>query len=139
MATAVAIVVLIAIFAVHFAYVSWLKEGIRPRVFSTSLDESSVRHLFSDRVARAGWKVVDDGQPMIVQSSLLSGVRQQIYLQTQRGEDGATQVKVGPSRWVTKWGAPKKGHTIRMRLDSFVSAVRSQDAKIEVQKAALKS
>lgn len=48
-------------------------------------------------------------------------------------------VSVGPERWVTSWGVPKKGHTIRLRLDSLVAAVRAQDPSINVELASLRS
>ena len=34
---------------------------------------------------------------------------------------------------VTSRGMPKKAHTIRMRLNAFVAAVRVEDASIDVQ------
>lgn len=130
MGSAIGIAALVAFFAGYMAYASWLSNGIRPRQFNTQLSAEQVRSLFSDKVARTGWKIVDDGNPMIAQSSLVTGIRQQITLIVQRNEDGSCAVRVGPQRWVTKWGVPKKAHTIRLRLDSFVTAARSMDATI---------
>jgi len=89
--------------------------------------------LFTDRVARSGCKIVDDGNPLVAQSSLATGIRQQIGVQVAKAANGETTVRVGPNRWVTKYGVPKKGHTIRLRLNSFVEAVRAQDPSIDVQ------
>lgn len=138
MTTVLGILVLGGFLAAYLAYARWLESGMQPRSFSTSLDEHALRELFADRVARAGWKVVDDGNPMVAQSSMLSGIRQQIYLRLAE-HDGGLRVTTGPSRWVTSWGVPKKAHTIRMRLNSFVSAVQSRDAAIVVTKQPLKS
>jgi hypothetical protein len=131
MGAAVGIAVLIGFIAAHIAYGNWLTKGIKPRTFETSATPEQLRAIFVDKVGRAGWKIVDDGNPIVAQSSLATGIRQQISLTTSE-HNGRTVVRVGPQRWVTKWGVPKKAHTIRMRLDSFVGAVRTHDASINV-------
>lgn len=131
MGAVLGIAILVGLIAGYVAYGSWLTKGIKPRSFETSLDPDRVRSLFEQRVARAGWKIVDDGNPMVAQSSLITGIRQQIGLTT-RTNNGRTKVLVGPERWVTKFGVPKKGHTIRMRMNSFVEAVRAHDAAVTV-------
>jgi hypothetical protein len=130
MESALGIGVLIAFAAAYFAYASWLTKGIRARQFTTRLSVEQLHSLFGEKVARAGWKVIDDGNPMIAQSSLATGIRQQIAMVVQRNQDGTCTVNVGPQRWVTKWGVPKKAHTIRLRLDSFVTAVKAVDASV---------
>lgn len=137
MGSALGIVMLLALIAGYIAYSNWLTNGIRPRQFTTRMSPEQVRSLFSDRVARTGWKIVDDGNPMVAQSSLVTGIRQQITLIVQRNDDDSCTVRVGPQRWVTSWGVPKKAHTIRLRLDSFVGAARSVDASIAPVKLAL--
>ena len=127
-----AIAVLIVLVVAYFAYTSWLSRGISTRTFRTVLSEADIRSLFRNRVAKTGWKIVDDGNPMVAQSSLMTGIRQEIGLQVQNEEDHR-RVIVGPERWVTSWGVPKKGHTIRIRLNSFVEAVRQRDQSIDVQ------
>lgn len=129
----IGIVFLVAIIAAYIAYGNWLKNGIRPREFETSLSADSVRRVFEQRVAKTGWKVVDDGNPMVAQSSLATGVRQQIGLQVSSETGGRTVVRVGPQRWRVKFGVPKKGHTIRMRLNSFVEGIRTEDRSITVR------
>jgi len=121
----------------YVAYTSWLTNGIKPRTFDTALPAERLRALFVGRVARMGWKVVDDGNPMVVQSPLATGIRQQIALNL-RSKDGRTSVVVGPRRWVTKWGVPKKAHTIRMRLDGFVAAVQAEDRQVHVMTGELR-
>lgn len=131
----VGVVVLIAIVAGVIVYGQWLTRAIKPRTFTTTLAPNEVRALFEAKVARAGWKVVDDGNPLIAQSSLATGIRQQIALQTSPNGTG-TKVVVGAQRWVRKWyGVPTKAHTIRLRLNSFVAAVRAQDPALSVQLA----
>lgn len=126
-----AIGVLIALIAGYIAYGNWLEKGIRPRSFDTKVSSDRLRTIFEQQVARTGWKVVDDGNPMVAQSSLVTGMRQQISLTT-RSKGDRTSVVVGPQRWVTKWGVPKKAHTLRMRLNSFVNAVRASDGSVTV-------
>jgi hypothetical protein len=36
-------------------------------------------------------------------------------------------------RWLTRRGVPKKGHTIRMRMNAFVAAVQAEDQGIDVR------
>jgi hypothetical protein len=131
MATAAAIAIIVGIFVAYFKYAGWLTRGIKPRTFETKLDPHQVRSIFVDRVAHTGWKIVDDGNPLVAQSSLAAGIRQQIGL-TIRTENGQTMVHVGPHRWVTKRGIPKKAHTLRIRMNSFVDSVRAHDANIVV-------
>lgn len=116
--------------AMYMAYASWLTKGIQPRQLTTRVPAAELRRLFDLKVAGAGWKIVDDGNPMVAQSPLLTGIRQQIALEVRENADGTTTVRVGPQRWVTSWGVPAKAHTIRMRLNSFVTAVRTVDASI---------
>lgn len=71
---------LAVVIGAYVAYGRWLTNGIKPRRFATALSPDLVRSLFQERVARTGWKVVDDGNPLIVQSSLATGIRQQIGL-----------------------------------------------------------
>lgn len=138
MASIAGIAVLVVLIGGYIMYGSWLTKGIQPRQFDTHLAPDVLRGMFSDKVARSGWKIVDDGNPMVAQSSLATGMRQQISLKVERS-DGGSSVHVGPQRWITKRGVPKKGHTIRMRLDSFVAAVQAQDPSIQPRLAALKS
>lgn len=125
------IAILVVLIGGRIAYGNWLTKGIRPRHFATRLPVHEVRRIFDEKVARTGWKVVDDGNPMIAQSSLITGIRQQISLETTTDSTGQTTVVVGPQRWVTKWGVPKKGHTIRMRVNAFVASAKGSDPGIE--------
>jgi hypothetical protein len=132
------IVILVVFIGAYIAYGNWLTNGIKPRVFTTSVSADQLRRTFVDKVARAGWKIVDDGNPMVAQSSLATGIRQQVALQLDTGSDGAMRVRVGPNRWVSRWGVPKKGHTIRMRMDSFVNTIQRSDASIAVTRTELR-
>lgn len=123
-------------------YRDWLFDSIKNRNFTTSASPEQVRELFTERVAKTGWKVVDDGNPMIAQSSLAAGIRQQLRLITNTNGSGQTSVIVGPSRIVTKGlflRIPSKAHTLRIRMDSFVKGVRALDPAIDVTKTEVKS
>lgn len=138
MGTVLGIGVLVLLIVGYMAYASWLTEGMKPRSFDTAVPADRLRALFTGKVARAGWKVVDDGNPIVAQSSLATGIRQQIALTVRADGPDRTEVVVGPQRWVTKWGVPKKAHTIRMRLNAFVEAVRAEDAAIQVRTGELR-
>lgn len=123
-------VLLIGIVVAYIAYAIWLDRGIRQREFFTALDAATVRQIFEAKVARTGWSIVDDGNPMVAQSSLATGIRQQIGLQV-AGQPSGTHVVVGPQRTVRKLtGVPTKAHTLRIRMNSFVGAVQERDRSI---------
>lgn len=127
----------IGFIAAYLYYGNWLTNAIKPRQFETRLTPDVLRDLFSQKVAGMGWKIVDDGNPMVAQSPLATGIRQQISLRLEKDGD-VLSVSVGPERWVTKFGTPKKGHTIRMRLNGFVNAVAAQDPTVQPRMAELR-
>lgn len=120
---AVGILLLVAIIAAVLAYNNWLTRGIRPREFVSNYSADQLRHIFTDKVAGMGWKVVDHDNPMVAQSPLLAGRRQQITLKMTR-EGNAIRCRIAPTRvWTKGWGGvPYKAHTLRMRLNAFERA-----------------
>jgi hypothetical protein len=129
---AAAIAILVATLGAYVSYVYALKKGIEPRQYETNLPPDVVRRLFAEKVATMGWKVVDDGNPVVAQSSLATGVRQQIALTSSRHETG-TIGEARVVRWTRKWtGVPTKAHTLRMRLNSFERALRSADPSASI-------
>jgi hypothetical protein len=122
------IALLIVALIAYIGYGAWLHASVKSRHISTTLSADAVRSIFEQKVARAGWKVVDTGNPIVAQSSLATGIRQQIGLQVTSVDGGRTQAVVGPQRLVRKWhGVPTKAHTLRVRMNSFTAAVRAQD------------
>lgn len=84
----------IVIFGVCFAvvhfYSKFLMSGMASRTIVTSASPAQVRDAFVRKVAGSTWKIVDDGNPMIAQSPLVTGIRQQIGLEV-RQEGGQVQ------------------------------------------------
>lgn len=118
----------IALFVVVLTvYGNWLEKGFRPRSVDTALPPTHVRAIFADKVARLGWKIVDDDNPMVAQSGLLGGRRQQISLQLTHGSDGRVQARIAVPRFWRKAGMPYKAHTLRIRMNGFLSAVQAND------------
>jgi len=70
-----------------------------------------------------GWKLVDDDNPLVAQSPLLSGRRQQIAVEFQGEPNNRTLRMTVPRLW-TKNGMPYKAHTLRMRMNAFQRAVQ---------------
>lgn len=131
-------IIIVALIAGWF-YIGWLRKSILNRNFETSASPEQLREIFETKVARAGWKIVDDGNPMIAQSSLAAGIRQQLRLVT-NNNGGQTTVRIGPSRIVTKGlflRIPSKAHTLRMRMDAFVKGAHALDPTIEIYKTEL--
>jgi hypothetical protein len=124
---------LVVLIAVWFGYVSWLKHGVRPRVFHTRLPADQVRAVFVEKVARSGWQIVDDGNPLVAQSPLITGHRQQIGVSV-RPSAGGTTVDIRPLRLRVKVisKVPTKGHTLRMRMNSFVHEVARRDPNLQL-------
>lgn len=133
MGSAVAVVILILLIMAAVGYSAWLKQGIRTRVLESSLSANQLREIFTGKVARAGWSIVDTGNPMVAQSSLIAGTRQQIGLYTESAT-GGTRVRLVALRFRRKvlTGTPTKGHTLRLRMNSFVDGVRQQDPSARV-------
>jgi hypothetical protein len=108
-------------------YQSWLRKGIQSRQFVTSLPADEVRRLFAAKVGGFGWHVVDDDNPIVAQSPLLGGRRQQISLQIVP-MGAQTQLKIWVSRMWTKGlfnKVPYKAHTLRLRMNAFERATAS--------------
>ncbi len=127
---------LVGIFMAIGKYHSWLERSVAPRVIETNLNADQLRNVFDVSVAKAGWKIVDTGNPRVAQSSLLTGMRQQISLTIGETEDGKQIAVVQVPRLVVKLGGvPTKAHTLRMRMNSFTEAVaaRDRDARIAVK------
>jgi len=133
MGSAGAVIILILLVVAAVGYSSWLKNGIKTRVMDSRLAADQLREIFSGKVARAGWSIVDNGNPMVAQSPLISGTRQQIGLFTEPTAEG-TRVRVVALRFRRKvlGGTPTKGHTIRIRMNSFVDSVRQLDPSARV-------
>lgn len=129
----IGVVVLITVLAIWLVYTTWLKYGVRPRLFHTTLPADQVRAAFIDKVARTGWRVVDDGNPLVAQSPLVTGVRQQIALHI-HAVRGALVVDARPLRMQMKVisQTPTKGHTLRVRMNSFVKEVRRLDPGMQL-------
>lgn len=129
----IGLVILIAIIAIWWAYTAWLKNGVRPRVLHTSLPVDQIRATFVDKVARGGWQLVDDGNPLVAQSSLITGHRQQIGM-TVHPAGGKVAVDIRPLRLRVKvlTQVPTKGHTLRIRMNSFVNEVARRDPGLQL-------
>ncbi len=124
MEVAAGIGILVAIIAVSIAYQEWLRRGVRPRDMRSNLTVDQVKAAFTAKVAGMGWKIIDDDNPMVAQSGLLAGRRQEISMRITPVEGGLA-IHVWVSRLWTKGLArvPYKAHTIRMRMNAFERAV----------------
>lgn len=109
------ILVVAGLFGLVTLYSKFLLSGMATRVVTTGLPIEQIRNVFVQKVAGSTWKIVDDGNPMIAQSPLLAGIRQQIELEV--GQNGGRNMaRVMVLRWTEKYGIPNKAYTLRMRL-----------------------
>ncbi|QPL04565.1 MULTISPECIES: hypothetical protein [Actinomyces] len=118
-------------FVIFSVYTKFLTQGMATRVVVTTLPADRVREVFVQKVAGSTWKITDDGNPMIAQSPLITGIRQQIALETDQ-DAGRCRATVEVIRWSEKYGAPNKAYTLRMRLDAFVKEIQLLDPSAQV-------
>lgn len=112
-----------------WGYASFKERGFRPREIQTALRPQQLAEIFTRTVAGSGWKVVDGGNPMIAQSTLLAGIRQQIALFVDIGPNG-TRARIAVLRYSKKvFGGATKAYTLRWRMSAFLAEVRRQDQR----------
>jgi hypothetical protein len=136
MGALIGLLLLVALFGGVAWYQSWLSHGIRTRVLHSHLSEDHLRELFASKVASHGWHVEEPGNPLVAQSSLLAGIRQQVGLRFLPDGEAPTVVEVKPYRVVKKtfgFGAPTKAHTIRLRINAFIKAAQAADPQLIVR------
>ncbi len=129
----VGLIVLIAVvIAVKVAYDSFKLRGFRPRNVDTRLSPDQLARIFTETVAGTGWSVVDNGNPMVAQSTLLAGIRQQIALRISEN-NGRTRARIEVIRYSKKiFGGATKAYTLRWRMNSFLTQVQRADGSCSV-------
>jgi len=131
------ILVVAGLFGLVTLYSKFFLSGMATRVVTTGLPIEQIRNVFVQKVAGSTWKIVDDGTPMIAQSPLLTGIRQQIGLEVEQN-GGRNMARVTVLRWTEKYGIPNKAYTLRMRLSSFVNEMQRLDPGASVTTTPLK-
>lgn len=131
------ILVIAGLYGLVTLYSKFLLSGMATRVVATGLPIEQIRNVFVQKVAGSTWKIVDDGNPMIAQSPLLTGIRQQIGLEVEQN-GGRNMARVTVLRWTEKYGIPNKAYTLRTRLGAFVNEVQRLDPGAQVTEVALK-
>jgi hypothetical protein len=128
------VLLLAGLIAAVIAYNKFKMNGMRPRELRTNLSAETVRGIFRDTVAGKGWSIVDEGNPMVAQSTILTGIRQQIALQVTEVDGGGLQARIAVTRYAKKvLGGPTKAYTLRFRIDAFLGAVQRTDAHAVVR------
>lgn len=133
MGIAIFIGIVIAYVAIRVVYGNWLEKGFRARTIETRLPIDQVRSIFVAKVARAGWKLVDDDNPLVAQSGLMAGRRQQISLRISSAADGLIKAHIEVPRFWRKNGIPYKAHTLRLRMNGFLTGVSAADPSCQVR------
>lgn len=110
-----------------FGYQKLLVHGTRTRQVTTTLGRDQIRRIFATKVAVLGWRIVDDDEPMIAESTPWAGVQQQLALWVD-DDESLRVATVGVVRYSKRvFGGLTKAHTLRMRMNSFVSGVKEAD------------
>lgn len=132
MSSVLGILILAGLVFAVVKYQSFKLKGFRPRTFHTTLDPVAVRAIFEQKIAGMGWSIADSGNPMIAQSGLLSGIRQQIALTVEVGPQGV-RGRIAVLRYSKKvFGGATKAHTLRLRMNNFLAELRRADAAVQI-------
>lgn len=118
----------------YVKYQSWLKEGIRPRRLRTSLSPQQVKVIFDQTVAGRGWKAAAQGNVLVARQGIIGGglIRQEISAKVEP-TDEVTHVTIAATKVTKKvLGGYNQAHTVRMRMNRFVTAVGTQDRGAKV-------
>jgi len=126
------LLVVVVLIGLYIGYNVFKSHGFRPRRVETRLSAEQLRAVFVEKVAGLGWSIVDDGNPMVAQSGLLAGIRQQIALQV--SENGGRSVaNLVVTRYSKKvLGGATKAYTLRWRMNAFIAHVRQLDESASV-------
>jgi hypothetical protein len=128
----IGLLVLAALIGIAIAYNSFKMHGFRPRRVETRLSAEQLREVFREKVGGFGWSIVDDGNPMVAQSGLLAGIRQQITLNVAE-TDGRTVANLAVTRYSKKvLGGATKAHTLRWRMNAFIGHIQRLDGSASV-------
>ena len=132
MTTVLAILVFVGLIAAFVAYDNFKRRGFRERQVTTQLSPADLASAFEQKVCGMGWKIVDRGNPMVAQSSLAAGIRQQIALHV--SDDGGHRVaRIWVPRYSQKvFGGTTKAYTLRIRMSGFLGEVQRRDAAATV-------
>jgi hypothetical protein len=126
------IVALVVLIGLYIGYNTFKTHGFRPRRVETSLSVQQLRGIFAEKVAGHGWSIVDDGNPMVAQSTLLAGIRQQIALNVVEN-GGRSVANLAVTRYSKKvLGGATKAYTLRWRMNAFLAHVQRLDATASV-------
>ncbi len=120
----------VAFLALYAAFVYWKHQVVKPVALTSTSPPEVIRDVFARKVATTGWKIVDDGNPMIAQSPLLGGIRQQVAL-TLLPADGGVKVEYETIRYVRKAlsRTPTKAITLASRKGAFLKELKKVDAQ----------
>ena len=122
------IAIIVALVAVYAAYNKFKERGFRERQVSTGLTAGQLAEIFEQKVCGMGWKIVDRGNPLVAQSSLAAGIRQQIALQVSES-GGRSTARIWVPRYSKKLlGGTTKAYTLRLRMSGFLNEVQRRDA-----------
>ena len=126
------IIALVVLIGLYIGYNAFKTHGFRPRRVETNLSAEQLRGIFAEKVAGHGWSIVDDGNPMVAQSTLLAGIRQQIALNVVEN-GGRSVANLMVTRYSKKvLGGATKAYTLRWRMNAFLTHVQRLDATASV-------
>lgn len=123
---------IVVLIAAAIGYNNFKVRGFRQREVTTQLPPQALAAIFEQKVCGMGWSMIDRGNPLVAQSTLLAGIRQQIALQV--ADNGSHRVaRIWVPRYSKKLlGGATKAYTLRMRMSGFLSEVQRQDAAATV-------
>ncbi|WP_125798768.1 hypothetical protein [Amycolatopsis sp. WAC 01416] len=124
--------IVVVIVVLYLGYTAFKRHGFRPRRVETTLSGQQLRQVFRRTVARRGWSIADDGNPMIAHSAALDAVRQRIALSVSEtnGRTVGELAAILPGKKTL--GDTTKAYSLRWRMNSFIAQVRRLDSTAKV-------
>lgn len=114
--------------AVAYGLTRVARRGIRPRGIDTALSREELRALFVRETRRLAWRVVDEGEPLVVEAFWRLPVPERIELTTAPGRRGRTRAWVEVTSYVGReQGVALRASDIWWRLDAFLLALAERD------------
>ena len=122
--------IVVALGIAAWRWEQYTKRSVLPWEFTTALDEATLRRTFEHTAGTWGWQVTSSVPHRATIRSTSPGQKQEITLTIDAGWADRRHVVIAPSKVAKTWGAPVRPHTIRMRVQRFIEAVRLLDPSI---------
>ncbi|USN97284.1 MAG: hypothetical protein H6799_02835 [Candidatus Nomurabacteria bacterium] len=121
----------IFLIGLYFATTFWSLRRMRPIMAYTTLSRDRLKDIFRSSMTRWGWKVIDQSNPIIAQSSFLTG-RQGIAMTINEAPDGRLKIRIQPRNLKTNSIPDNFGYIPQFYSSTFTIATRIKFLKNKI-------